>query len=38
VVFAAGLVVFYIAMVGIASSGYVEDRLRKMLKGNKHPY
>jgi len=25
-------------MVGIASSGYVEGRLRKMFKGNKHPY
>jgi cytochrome b len=36
--FAVGLVVFYIVMVGIASSGYVEDRLRKMFKGNKHPY
>jgi cytochrome b len=36
--FAVGLVVFYIAMVGIASSGHVEDRVRKMLKGNKHPY
>jgi cytochrome b len=36
--FAVGLVVFYIAMVGIASSGHIEDRLRKLLKGNKHPY
>ncbi len=36
--FAVGLVVCYIAMVGIASSGYVEDLLRKMFKGNKHPY
>jgi cytochrome b len=36
--FAVGLVAFYIAMVGIASSGYVEDRVRKMFKGNKHPY
>ncbi|MFY9951632.1 hypothetical protein [Bradyrhizobium sp.] len=36
--FAVGLVAFYIAMVGIASSGYVEDRLRKLLRGNKHPY
>ena len=35
--FAVGLVVFYIAMVGIASSGHIEDRLRKLLKGNKHP-
>ena len=36
--FAVGLVAFYIAMVGIASSGYVEDRVRKMFKGNKHRY
>jgi len=36
--FAVGLVIFYIAMVGIASSAYVEDRVRKMLRGNKHPY
>lgn len=36
--FAVGLVVFYLAMVGIASSGHVEDRLRKMFGGNKHPY
>jgi cytochrome b len=36
--FAVGLVAFYIAMVAIASSGYVEDRVRKMFKGNKHPY
>lgn len=35
--FAVGLVAFYIAMVGIASSGYVEDRVRKMFKGPKHP-
>jgi hypothetical protein len=38
VIFEVGLVVSYIAMAGIASSGYVEGRLRKMLKGNKHPY
>jgi cytochrome b len=36
--FAVGLVVFYIAMVGIASSRYIEDRLRRKLKGNKPPY
>ncbi len=36
--FAVGLVVFYVAMVGIASSGYVEDHLRKLFRGNKHPY
>jgi cytochrome b len=32
--FAVGLVVFYTAMVGLASSGYVEDHVRKMFKGN----
>ncbi len=36
--FAVGLVALYIAMVGIASSGHIEDRLRKLLKGNKRPY
>jgi cytochrome b len=36
--FAVGLVAPYIAMVGIACSGYVEDRVCKMLKGNKHPH
>jgi cytochrome b len=36
--FAVGLVVFYIVMVGIASSGHVENRLRNLLKGNKRPY
>jgi cytochrome b len=35
--FAVGLVALYVAMVGIASSGHVEDFLRNMLKGNKHP-
>jgi cytochrome b len=35
--FTVGLVGFYIAMVGIASSGYVEDRVRRMLRGNRHP-
>jgi cytochrome b len=34
--FAVGLVVFYIAMMGIASSGYIEDLLRRMFRGNKH--
>lgn len=33
--FTVGLVVFYIAMVGIASSGYVEDRVRRMLRGSR---
>jgi cytochrome b len=36
--FALGLVVFHVAMVGIASSGYIEDHLRKLFRGNKHPY
>jgi cytochrome b len=36
--FAVGLVALYVVMVGIASSGHVEDRLRKMFKGNKNPY
>jgi small-conductance mechanosensitive channel len=36
--FAVGLVAFYIAMVGIASSGYLEDRVRKLFKGNRRPY
>ncbi len=36
--FAVGLVVIYVAMVGIAASGYIEDRLRRMRGGNKHPY
>lgn len=35
--FAVGLVVFYVVMVGIASSGYIEDRLRKLFKGNRRP-
>ena len=34
--FVVGLVTFYIAMVGIVSSGYIEDRVREMFKGNKH--
>lgn len=33
--FAVGLVAFYVAMAGIASSGHIEDRLRKMFGGNK---
>lgn len=33
--FAVGLVVFYVAMVGIASIGYVEGHVRNLLKGNK---
>ena len=36
--FAVGLVVIYVAMVGIAASGHIEDRLRRMRGGNKHPY
>jgi hypothetical protein len=36
--FAVGLVVIYVAMVGIASSGHIEARLRRMRGGNKHPY
>jgi cytochrome b len=32
--FAVGLVVFYVAMVGIASIGYVEGRVRNSFKGN----
>jgi len=32
--FAVGLVVFYVAMVGIASIGYVEGRVRNLFKGN----
>jgi cytochrome b len=32
--FAVGLVAFYVVMVGIASSGHIEDRLRKMFGGN----
>ncbi len=35
--FAVGLVAIYIAMVGIASSGHIEDRLRNLLKRSKHP-
>jgi hypothetical protein len=35
--FAVRLVVFYIAMVGIASSGHIEDRLRRMFGGDKRP-
>jgi cytochrome b len=36
--FAVGLVAFYVAMVGIASSGHIEERLRKIFGGNKRPY
>jgi cytochrome b len=36
--FVVGLVVVFVVMVGIASSGYVEDLVRKKLKGNKRPY
>jgi cytochrome b len=35
--FAVGLVAFYVAMVGIASSGHIEGRLRQMFGGNKRP-
>ncbi len=34
--FAVGLVACYIAMVVLASAGYVEGRLRKLFQGNKH--
>jgi cytochrome b len=36
--FAVGLVVLYVVMVAIASSGYVEHRLRNIFRGHKHPY
>ena len=36
--FAVGLVAFYVVMVGIASSGHIEDRLRNMFGGHKRPY
>ena len=36
--FAVGLVAFYVAMIGLASSGHIEDRLRKMFGGHKRPY
>jgi hypothetical protein len=36
--FALGLVALHVAMVGIASSGHIEDRLRKMFGLNKRPY
>jgi cytochrome b len=36
--FVVGLVTFYIAMVGILSSGYIEHRVREMFKGNKHTH
>jgi hypothetical protein len=36
--FAVGLVALYVAMVGIASSGHIEDRLRNTFGGNKRPY
>ena len=36
--FAVGLVALYVAMVGIASSGHIEDRLRNMFGGNKRRY
>lgn len=36
--FTLGLVVFYLAMVGIAGSGHLEDRLRRLFKGNRHRY
>ena len=32
--FTVGLVAFYVAIVGIASSGPIEDRLRKLFGGN----
>jgi hypothetical protein len=36
--FAVGLVAFYVAMIGLASSGHIEDRLRKMFGGDERPY
>lgn len=36
--FAVALVGFYVVLVGIASSGPVEDRLRRMFGGHKDPY
>jgi len=38
VYFTVALVVVYVAMVGIASSGPIEDRLRKMFGGQRRPY
>lgn len=35
--FAVGLVALHVAMVGIASSGHIEDRMRKIFGGSKHP-
>lgn len=32
--FVVGLVAFYVVMVGVASSGHIEDRLRKMFGGD----
>jgi hypothetical protein len=36
--FAVGLVAFYVVMVGIASSGHIEGRLRRMFGGDKRSY
>jgi cytochrome b len=36
--FAVGLVAFYVVMVAVASSGHLEDRLRKLLGGGKDRY
>jgi FtsH-binding integral membrane protein len=36
--FAVGLIVPYVVMVGIASSGSIEGRLRKIFAGSKRPF
>ena len=36
--FTVGLVAFYVAIVGIASSGHIEERLRKLFGGNKRQH
>jgi hypothetical protein len=36
--FTVGLVLLYVAMVGIASSNYIEDRVRKLFWGDKHTF
>jgi cytochrome b561 len=36
--FAVGLIVPYIVMVGVASSGSIEGRLRRMFAGSKRPF
>jgi hypothetical protein len=36
--FTVGLVAFYVAIVGIASSGFIEERLRKLFGGNERQH